>query len=69
MYCSHLKRHLVAVSIITLLVQREENVLAQEAVLDALLRSEEQENPWRWGSEGQLGAVGVGIDNNNNKKK
>lgn len=40
------------------MVQREENVLAQEAVLDALLRSEEQGNPWRWGSESQLGAVG-----------
>lgn len=53
-------------TVITLLLQREENVLAQEAVLDALLRSEEQENPWRWGSEGQLGAVGVGSDD---KKK
>lgn len=27
-------------------------------MLDALLRSEEQRNPWRWGSEGQDGGVG-----------
>lgn len=39
-------------------VQKEESVLAQEAMLDALLRSEEQHNPWRWGSEGQHGGVG-----------
>lgn len=49
----------MAVTVATLLVQREENVLAQEAVLDALLRCEEQENPWRWGNEGQLDTVGV----------
>lgn len=54
-----------AETVITRLKQREENVLAQEAALDALLRSEERENPWRWGSEGQLGAVGVDSNNKN----
>lgn len=59
--------HLVAEIAITVLVQREENVLAQEAVLDALLRTEEQENAWLWDSEGQRGAVGAGNDKKTKK--
>lgn len=41
--------------------QKEENVLAQEAVLDALLRSEEMHHQWPpWDGEDQLGAVRLG---------
>lgn len=41
-----------------LTLQKEENVLAQEAVLDALLRSEDRYSRWPlWDSEDQLGAV------------
>lgn len=39
-------------------LQKEERVLAQEAVLDALLRCEEQNNQWPpWDREDQLSAV------------
>lgn len=37
--------------------QKEENVLAQEAVLDALLRSESQREQWMWDKENQTGGV------------
>lgn len=38
--------------------QKEENVLAQEAVLEALLRSEEQHSQWPlWDKEDQQGVV------------
>nr|XP_046228181.1 uncharacterized protein LOC124050094 [Scatophagus argus] len=36
------------------ILEKEEKVLAQEAVLDALLRSEDQHNQWLWDSEDQL---------------
>ncbi|XP_037305125.2 uncharacterized protein LOC119194817 [Pungitius pungitius] len=40
------------------ILEKEENVLAQEAVLDALLRSEERHHQWPpWDSEDQLGAM------------
>ncbi|XP_049446591.1 uncharacterized protein LOC125897350 [Epinephelus fuscoguttatus] len=40
------------------ILEREENVLAQEAVLEALLRSEKRRNQWPlWDSEDQLGAM------------
>ena len=39
-------------------LQKEENVLAQEAELDALLRSEERHNHWSpWDGEHQLAVV------------
>lgn len=39
-------------------LQKEEHVLAQEAVLDALLRCEEQNNQWPpWDREDQLSVV------------
>lgn len=37
--------------------QKEENVLVQEAVLDALLRSESQHEEWMWDKENQTGGV------------
>ncbi|XP_037606562.1 uncharacterized protein LOC119476946 [Sebastes umbrosus] len=40
------------------ILEKEENVLAQEAVLDALLRSEDGHNQWPlWASENQLGVM------------
>ncbi|XP_045915964.1 uncharacterized protein LOC123977384 [Micropterus dolomieu] len=40
------------------ILEKEESVLAQEAVLDALLRSEDQQDPWPlWDSEVQLGVM------------
>nr|XP_040015806.1 uncharacterized protein LOC120807635 isoform X2 [Gasterosteus aculeatus aculeatus] len=40
------------------ILEKEENVLAQEAVLDALLRSEEMHHQWPpWDGEDQLGAM------------
>ncbi|KAL7388120.1 hypothetical protein ABVT39_007529 [Epinephelus coioides] len=40
------------------ILEREENVLAQEAVLEALLRSEKRRNQWPlWDTEDQLGAM------------
>ncbi|KAI3364123.1 hypothetical protein L3Q82_010801, partial [Scortum barcoo] len=40
------------------ILQKEENVLAQEAVLDALLRSEDRQNQWPlWDCEDQLGVM------------
>lgn len=38
-------------------LQKEENVLAQEAVLDALLSSESQYEQWMRGKENQTGGV------------
>ena len=39
-------------------LQEEENVLAQEAVLDDLLRSEDRRDIWPlWGSEDHLAVV------------
>lgn len=38
-------------------LQKEENVLAQEAVLDALLRSESQREQWMWDKDNQTGGV------------
>lgn len=41
-----------------LFLQEEENVLAQEAVLEALLRSDHRHSHWPvWDSEEQLGMV------------
>ncbi|CAG13016.1 unnamed protein product, partial [Tetraodon nigroviridis] len=37
--------------------EKEENVLAQEAVLDALLRSESQREQWMWDKDNQTGGV------------
>lgn len=37
--------------------QKEENVLAQEAVLDALLRSESQREQWMWDKENRTAGV------------
>ncbi|KAF7658369.1 hypothetical protein LDENG_00013510 [Lucifuga dentata] len=40
------------------ILEEEENVLAQEAELDALLRSESRQNHWAlWDGEGQLGVM------------
>lgn len=38
-------------------LQKEENVLAQEAVLDALLNSESLDEQWMWDKENQTGGV------------
>lgn len=38
-------------------LQKEENVLAQEAVLEALLSSESQHEEWMWDKENQTGGV------------
>lgn len=40
-----------------ILLQTEENVLAQEAVLDALLNSESQHQQWMWDEEIRAGGV------------
>ncbi|XP_068199253.1 uncharacterized protein [Antennarius striatus] len=39
------------------ILEKEEHVLAQEAELEALLRSEDQEDPWLWNSEDQHRAM------------